>query len=432
MDTRTSPIRMRLAQLREELARRGIDALLVPSSDPHLSEYLPERWQGRVVAVGLHRLDGHAGGHAATRAALFADSRYWVQAEAELAGSGIELVQIHTAASPRAPRLAGRAGAARRQRRGRRPGARPGRGAGAAARGSTPPASRCAPTPDLLDAIWPERPALPRAAGLRAPARRMRRARAPPSWRRCARRWRAHGATHHFVSTVDDIAWLTNLRGGDVDYNPVFLAHLLLDATGARAVRRRRQGRRRAARRAGRRRHRARALRRGRRRAGRAARRATCCCSTRSASRWAFASRWAAAAASSRPSTRARCSRAARPRPRPRFMREAMAEDGAAMCEFYAWFEAALARGERLTELTIDEQLQRRARTPHRLRRPELFHHRRASTPTARCRTTAPRPSRIAADRGRRPAADRLRRRSTSAAPPTSRACGRSATSARR
>src|SRR5918912_1142570 len=38
-----------------------------------------------------------------------------------------------------------------------------------------------------------------------------------------------HGATHHFVSTVDDIAWITNLRGSDVDYNPVFLAHLLVD-----------------------------------------------------------------------------------------------------------------------------------------------------------------------------------------------------------
>ena len=39
------------------------------------------------------------------------------------------------------------------------------------------------------------------------------------------------------------------------------------------------------------------------------------------------------------------------------FVREAMAEDGAAMCEFYAWFEAALARGERITELTVDERL---------------------------------------------------------------------------
>jgi Xaa-Pro aminopeptidase len=42
-----------------------------------------------------------------------------------------------------------------------------------------------------------------------------------------------HGTSHHFVSTVDDIAWITNLRGSDVSYNPVFLAHLLIDGAGA-------------------------------------------------------------------------------------------------------------------------------------------------------------------------------------------------------
>ena len=41
------------------------------------------------------------------------------------------------------------------------------------------------------------------------------------------------GATHHWISTLDDIAWLTNLRGADVSYNPVFIAHLLLDADRA-------------------------------------------------------------------------------------------------------------------------------------------------------------------------------------------------------
>ena len=47
MDTRTSPIRLRITQLREVLVREHIHALLVPSADPHLSEYLPEHWQGR-------------------------------------------------------------------------------------------------------------------------------------------------------------------------------------------------------------------------------------------------------------------------------------------------------------------------------------------------------------------------------------------------
>jgi Xaa-Pro aminopeptidase len=47
MDTRTSPIRLRLERVRDALRRHSLHALLVPSADPHLSEYLPERWQGR-------------------------------------------------------------------------------------------------------------------------------------------------------------------------------------------------------------------------------------------------------------------------------------------------------------------------------------------------------------------------------------------------
>src|SRR5690606_13275172 len=95
MDTRSSPIRMRRAQLRAAMAQQGVQALLVPSSDPHLSEYLPGRWQGREWLSGF---TGSAGTLvvATDRAALFADSRYWVQAEAELAGSGIELVKVAT------------------------------------------------------------------------------------------------------------------------------------------------------------------------------------------------------------------------------------------------------------------------------------------------------------------------------------------------
>ena len=98
MDTRSSPIPVRLESVRDALREQGVDALLVPSSDPHLSEYLPERWQGRVW------LSGFTGSMAtlvvtADRAALFADSRYWVQAERELRGSGIDLVKIPTGAA---------------------------------------------------------------------------------------------------------------------------------------------------------------------------------------------------------------------------------------------------------------------------------------------------------------------------------------------
>ncbi len=99
MDTRTSPHRLRIEKTQEALQRHGLAALLVPSSDPHLSEYMPERWQGRQWLSGF---TGSMGTLvvARDRAALFADSRYWVQAEAELAGSGIELVKIPTGTSP--------------------------------------------------------------------------------------------------------------------------------------------------------------------------------------------------------------------------------------------------------------------------------------------------------------------------------------------
>ena len=47
MDTRTAPARLRIARLREAMAAAHTDGVLVPSSDPHLSEYLPGHWQGR-------------------------------------------------------------------------------------------------------------------------------------------------------------------------------------------------------------------------------------------------------------------------------------------------------------------------------------------------------------------------------------------------
>jgi len=101
MDTRTSPARLRIEQIQDALRAAGCAAVVIPSSDPHLSEYLPERWQARQWASGFT-------GSMATlvvtteRAALFADSRYWVQAESQLAGSGIALaVQVEARAQQR-------------------------------------------------------------------------------------------------------------------------------------------------------------------------------------------------------------------------------------------------------------------------------------------------------------------------------------------
>ncbi|MBL8343137.1 MAG: aminopeptidase P family protein [Rubrivivax sp.] len=364
MDTRTSPFRARIAQLREVLAKEGIDALLVPSADPHLSEYLPGRWQGREWLSGF---TGSAGtlvvGQRA--AALFADSRYWQQAEAELQGSGIELVRIASAAAPahiewmidNVPRggtvavdgqVLGLAAAQQLQAR------------------LTTAGIALATERDPLDAIWPARPSLPTAPVVahnpphapRSRAEKLALVRAAMA---------THGATHHFVSTVDDIAWITNLRGSDVEYNPVFMAHLLLqhsaDAAPGACNARLFTGA-------------------GKVDAALAAALAADGVELRpyeeagaalaalgerdtlliDPKRVTFGFRQRVGAACKvveaiNPSTLAKSRKTDA---EAAHVREAMIEDGAAMCEFYAWMEEALAPSRPhgvVTELTIDEKL---------------------------------------------------------------------------
>jgi Xaa-Pro aminopeptidase len=353
MDTRTSPTRLRITQIQEVLAREGVHALLVPSSDPHLSEYLPGRWQARQWFSGFT-------GSMATlvvtvaRSALFADSRYWVQAEAELAGTGIELVKIPTGNSQaHIDWLASQVPAGHTV-------AVDGQVLGLAAAGMLRSALDKAGVllqteRDLLDSVWPERPALPTQPVYEhlAPHASVPRSAKLAAVREAMQR---HGATHHLVSTVDDVAWLTNLRGSDVLYNPVFLAHLLLGQDGAMLF-----------------------IGDGKvppalqaqlaadgielqpyARAGDAlALLGAGDTVLMDPKRVTYGLRHQVGAACKvveaiNPSTVFKSRKTSR---EAEHVREAMAEDGAAMCEFYAWFEAALARGEAMTEITVDEQL---------------------------------------------------------------------------
>ncbi len=230
MENDPSLIRQRIDRVRDALRQQQLAAVLVPSSDPHLSEYLPERWQGRQWLSGF---TGSMGTLIVTTdtALLFVDSRYWVQAEAELAGSGIALEKIpagaathpidwlatHVAAGQTVGvdgEVLGLAIAQRLQSSLR--------SAGIALRTDF----------DVLARVWPERPGLPTAPvfeHLPPQATESRTERLANVRLDMA----AQGATHHFISTVDDIAWLFNLRGSDVPYNPVFLAHALIDAQQA-------------------------------------------------------------------------------------------------------------------------------------------------------------------------------------------------------
>jgi len=354
MDTRISPARLRIERIRDVLRNERCAAVLIPSSDPHLSEYLPAHWQGRQWASGFT-------GSVATlvvtldRAALFADSRYWVQAERELAGSGIELVRIPTPAGAQhidwLCQQVGKGDAV----------AVDGDVLGlGAARQLEAELGRCGirlrSDLDVFATAWNDRPTTPVAPvyehlgpeAAESRASRLQRVRAA---------MRDAGATHHVVSTVDDIAWLLNLRGADVSYNPVFLAHLLVGPE-----------------------------------------RTTLFVSESkidAALRAALAADgvdiagydvWGAALAAlpadttllvdpkrvtlgTRRRTPARIVEGINPSTLAKsrksdseasHVRRAMIEDGAAMCEFYAWFEAALADPARttpITELTIDAEL---------------------------------------------------------------------------
>lgn len=217
-------VAQRLAQTRALMSRERIDAYLVPSADPHLSEYLPGYWQGRQWLSGFH---GSVGMLIVTHdfAGLWADSRYWEQADKELAGSGIELVKLlpgqqgpleWLAEQAKAESVVAVDGAVLAVASSRTLASK------LYARGA-----RLRTDLDLLTELWQDRPALPTH-----PIFEHLPPQASVGRTEKLARLRAviveRGADWHFIATVDDIAWLFNLRGSDVSYNPVFISFALI------------------------------------------------------------------------------------------------------------------------------------------------------------------------------------------------------------
>lgn len=224
-----SPVPARIAALRAVMRERGVAACIVPTADPHLSEYLPAHWQARQWLSGF---TGSAGTLvvAPDFAGLWTDSRYFSQAERQLEGSGVELVKLNVPHTPEhigwlcerlrggdvvacvADMLSLASESSLRTR--------------LAAQGAA------LVEDDLPARIWDDRPALPHAPVYEHPLEYAIRARGEKlADARAA--MRKAGATHHLVSALDEIAWVLNLRGSDVEYNPVFLAHLLVGAERA-------------------------------------------------------------------------------------------------------------------------------------------------------------------------------------------------------
>jgi len=215
----------RLAHTRELMRREGIHALLVPSADPHLSEYLPGYWQGRQWLSGFH---GSVGTLIVTAdfAGVWADSRYWEQASKELNGSGIELVKLQPGQPSPLDWLAEQTpeggvvavdGAVMAVASARMLSSK------LEARGA-----RLRTDIDLLSEVWSDRPSLPNAPIYQhlPPQATVSRGEKLAKLRETLQ---ARGADWHFIATLDDIAWLFNLRGGDVSFNPVFVSFALIN-----------------------------------------------------------------------------------------------------------------------------------------------------------------------------------------------------------
>jgi Xaa-Pro aminopeptidase len=216
----------RIELLRGEMAREALAAVLIPSADPHLSEYLPERWQARQWLSGF---TGSVGTLVVTAgfAGVWVDSRYWTQAEAQLAGTGIKLMKM-TAGQQSAPHVDWLAENVAAGETVSVDGAVLGVAAARALRDALTARGIVLRTDlDLLDAVWPERPGLPAESVYEhvAPHASVARSDKLAEVRRVMRE---KGAQWHFISTLDDLAWLFNLRGADVSYNPVFVAHALI------------------------------------------------------------------------------------------------------------------------------------------------------------------------------------------------------------
>lgn len=230
-----SAIQERISQLRQVLKNNDISAIIIPSADPHLSEYLPEYWQGRQWLSGF---TGSVGTLVVTHdfAGLWADSRYWVQAADQLEDTGITLQKLQPGSPNHAQWLAANLNV----------------GDSVAIDGnvlslaeqdrlldafdevadSEEDGIRLITELDLLGEIWQDRPELP-SAQLYAHDAQFVSQSAQEKLAEVRAQMQEIGATHHLISSLDDLAWLTNLRGSDVDYNPVFLAHMIVTADKA-------------------------------------------------------------------------------------------------------------------------------------------------------------------------------------------------------
>lgn len=215
----------RLQNLRTKMVAKGIDVCIIPGSDAHISEYIADHWKVRDFLCGF---TGSAGTLVVADdfAYLWTDSRYYLQAEEELAGSGVKLKReglpdvpgyiewITTNLSPGSKIAINDSCFSVEKVR-------------EMSRAFRQKQIQLETRYALAEDVWTMRPSIPddpvqeHSAKLAGYTRKEK-------IEQVRQQLKTHHATHYVTGALDEIAWLMNLRGSDVDYNPVFHAFLIV------------------------------------------------------------------------------------------------------------------------------------------------------------------------------------------------------------
>ncbi|MCB8964050.1 MAG: aminopeptidase P family protein [Bacteroidales bacterium] len=220
----------KLSLLRQQMKKKNLQAYIIPHSDPHISEYIPDFWKIREWISGF---DGSAGTLAITAdsAALWTDSRYFLQAERQLNGSGIELCKLGL---PETPDISSWLSMTLKK-------------------GSTigfdglilsknmaltfmdcfeKKGFCCNPSIDLVSRIWEDRPELPQGMAFVHPVE-FAKISVAEKLGAIRKALLVRDATGYLMCSLDEICWTFNIRGADILYNPVVLSYAYIDDDSA-------------------------------------------------------------------------------------------------------------------------------------------------------------------------------------------------------
>lgn len=220
----------KISKLRELMKKKKIDAYIIPSSDPHQSEYVAEHWQSRAWISGF---TGSAGTVVVTKdeAGLWTDGRYFIQAEKQLKGSEIKLFKMNIPGYPTYTQwlkdkledgqtlgLNGKVFSQKDVKKIKKE--------------LSAKNIKIEDNHDLISEIWTDRPKLPMSKIFIHDTKYSGKT-AKEKLNDVRKEMKKLGVKYYVITSLDDIAWVYNIRGRDVNYNPVVISYALISIDDA-------------------------------------------------------------------------------------------------------------------------------------------------------------------------------------------------------